>query len=267
MNSFLKSRYIASPPDKLSDEGKRLVQDFRNVVEQAKLLLLSKNDGNLLQEFIWETQQVTGGDASVPSVDLSKDQAKKHGNEAAEGLRILARLIISNGQFRKLLNDAVVLVRSIAGDAASKAATKVQPPQEALEKLDHPAEDNVWHDTPEFSDVKGQLRDKYQANKPFGRKEVEQAAQNVDNKQQQKNDATVGDSQQDAQVEAERLKEQAKQNIPDETLEKKDKVKNKTSEYQDRTREYLKGKLPKERREQTVFRLKKLVSHVPQVQL
>jgi hypothetical protein len=79
-----------------------LVADFRDVVEQAKLLLLSKNQGNLLQDFIWQSQKIEGGDAALPGAPVDKDTAKQHGNEALEGLRTLGTLMISNGQFRKL---------------------------------------------------------------------------------------------------------------------------------------------------------------------
>jgi len=102
LNSALESKGLSAPPGKLSEEGKKLVADLRAVIEEAKLLLLSKNEGNLLQEFIWETQQMTGGDAKMPNAPVDKDTAKQHGNEALEGLRTLGTLIISNGQFRKL---------------------------------------------------------------------------------------------------------------------------------------------------------------------
>ncbi len=72
------------------------------MVEQAKILLLSKNEGNLLQDFIWQSQQITGGNAALPDAPVDKDTAKQHGNEALEGLRTLGTLLISNGQFRKL---------------------------------------------------------------------------------------------------------------------------------------------------------------------
>jgi hypothetical protein len=72
------------------------------VVEQAKYLLLTKNEGNLLQDFIWESQKITGADASLPNAPIDKDTAKQHGNQALEGLRTLGTLIITNGQFRKL---------------------------------------------------------------------------------------------------------------------------------------------------------------------
>jgi hypothetical protein len=79
-----------------------LVRDFQAVVEQAKILLLTKNNGNLLQDFIWQTQQIDGGNAGVPSAPVDKDTAKQHGNEALEGLRTLGTLLVTNGQFRKL---------------------------------------------------------------------------------------------------------------------------------------------------------------------
>jgi len=102
LNSFLASKALSTPSNKLSAEGRALVGDFRDVVEQAKHLLLSKNEGNLLQDFIWQSQKVDGGNAAVPGAPIDKDTAKQHGNEALEGLRTLGTLIISNGQFRKL---------------------------------------------------------------------------------------------------------------------------------------------------------------------
>lgn len=93
---------MTTPSKKLSTEGQALVHDFRNVVEQAKYLLLTKNEGNLLQDFAWQTQNVDGGNAGLPGAPVDKDTAKQHGNEAAQGLKTLGQLIISNGQFRKL---------------------------------------------------------------------------------------------------------------------------------------------------------------------
>lgn len=102
MNSALASRPLSNPSKKLSTEGQKLVGDLREVVEQAKLLLLTKNEGNLLQDFIWQTQQINGANAGTPNAPIDKDTAKQHGNEALDGLRTLGTLILSNGQFRKL---------------------------------------------------------------------------------------------------------------------------------------------------------------------
>ena len=72
------------------------------MIEQAKFLLLSKNEGELLQDFIWQTQQISGGNAALPGAPVDKATAQQHGNQALEGLRTLGTLILSNGQFRKL---------------------------------------------------------------------------------------------------------------------------------------------------------------------
>jgi hypothetical protein len=102
LNSALASRPLSNPSKKLSTEGQKLVGDLRDVIEKAKILLLTKNDGNLLQDFIWQTQQLSSGVASTPNAPVDKETAKQHGNEALEGLRTLGTLILSNGQFRKL---------------------------------------------------------------------------------------------------------------------------------------------------------------------
>lgn len=102
MNSALAWKPIQSPPSTLSQEGRLLVADLQEVIQQAKLLLLSKNHGNLFQDFTWQTRHVGKGDATGVSAPVNKDTAQQHGNEALEDLRILGELLITNGQFRKL---------------------------------------------------------------------------------------------------------------------------------------------------------------------
>lgn len=102
MNSALEWGPLNQPSKNLSDEGKVLVADVRDVIEKAKILLLTKNQGNLLQDFIWQTQSIGTNGVAKPNAPVQKDQAKQHGQEALEGLRTLGTLIITNGQFRKL---------------------------------------------------------------------------------------------------------------------------------------------------------------------
>lgn len=83
-----------------------MVADVREVVEQAKKLLLTKNQGNLLQDFIWQTQQFDPKAVSTPGAPVDKNTAKQHGDKALQGLRTLGTLIITNGQFRKLRKSA-----------------------------------------------------------------------------------------------------------------------------------------------------------------
>jgi len=271
LNSFLKTNAIASPSKKLSTEGQALVADFRDVVKQAQHLLLTKNEGNLLQDFIWQSQKIEGGNAAVPGAPVDKDTAKQHGNEALEGLRTLGTLIISNGQFRKLLNDVTVLIRDIAGDAAQKAANKVNPSEEQLAQIDKPADDNTWHDVPDMSagNIKQQVKATY--NKSGAKDAVKQAAGDASENasgSRDPNDAAAA-AQRDAQdgqnnrvnavaglqAGASTLKQHASDNIPEETKEE-------ARLRKERTKKYLSSKMPEERREQTIWRLRKMVVEI-----
>ena len=102
MNTALEWGPMRQPSKKLSADGQNLVGDLRDVIEKAKVMLLTKNEGNLLQDFIWQTQGLGHGGAQKPSAPVEKETAKQHGNEAVEGLRALGQLLITNGQFRKL---------------------------------------------------------------------------------------------------------------------------------------------------------------------
>jgi hypothetical protein len=102
MNTALEWGPLNQPSKKLSDEGRVLVADLRDVIEKAKILLLTKNQGNLIQDFIWQTQGIGTGDATKPNLPIEKESAKQQGQEALEGLRTLGTLMITNGQFRKL---------------------------------------------------------------------------------------------------------------------------------------------------------------------
>lgn len=101
---------MSSPSAKLSEEGRHLVHDLRDVIEQAKILLLTKNEGNLLQDFIWQTGQISGGQTKLPGAPIDKNTAQQHGNQALEGLRTLGTLVLSNGQFRKLRKSSFARV-------------------------------------------------------------------------------------------------------------------------------------------------------------
>ena len=102
MNTALEWRGLNKPSSKLSPEGRQLVADVKDVVEKAKVLLLTKNQGNLIQDFIYQTQHIDQGGAHSVNAPVNKETAKQQGQEALEGLRTLGELIITNGQFRKL---------------------------------------------------------------------------------------------------------------------------------------------------------------------
>jgi len=267
LNSALASKPLSSPSKKLSSEGQKLVGDLKTVIEQAKILLLTKNEGNLLQDFIWQAEQITGAGTTLPGAPVDKDTAKQHGNEALDGLRTLGTLLISNGQFRKLLSDATVLLRDIAGDAAQNTANKVKPSEEKLSQIDRPADDNTWHDTPELS--KEKLRAQVKQSLPFGKGEAKQAAGDINQAAHPEGSRDPRDTAQlgahegqtgqstglNAQAAANVAKEKIDQNVSEED-------KDKARARRDQLNNYLKGKMPEERRDQTIWRLKKMVVEI-----
>lgn len=98
----MNSKALSGTHQDLSAEGKVLVKDLRNVIDQSKKLLLSKNDGELLQDFIWQAQHISAGDAKAPNVPVTRDDGKQDASKAADGLKTLGTLLITNGEFRKI---------------------------------------------------------------------------------------------------------------------------------------------------------------------
>ncbi|TLD05336.1 uncharacterized protein PgNI_09469 [Pyricularia grisea] len=255
LNSFLQTKALSKPSDKLSPEGQALVADFRDVVKKAQHLVLSKNEGNLLQDFIWQTTHFDPKSVQSPQAPVDKDTARAHGNRAAEGLRTLGTLIITNGQFRKLLKDASILLRDMAGDAATKAASNVKPSQDDLSQIDRPADDNVWHDAPNLSkdNIRKQVQGVYKNNKANGQTpattEPGQIAPGQTSPLQSSavQPTTAGVNGQEPPPEVQL------------TAEAQQAAKQKGVEYRARTKRYLEQKVPKDRREATVWRLKKML--------
>jgi len=170
------------------------------------------------------------------------------------------------------VSDATILLRDIAGDAATKAADKVNPHEDDLAQIDRPAEDNTWHENPDMS--KDNIRNQVKSRVPFGKKEVMNAkneglanahpdgstdprdhADLVANDAQNNNTSGL-DAVQGAKTAVNTLKDQS------DTNGTATDAKNRTKEYNARTQNYLKGKMPKERREQTIWRLKKMVVEI-----
>jgi len=167
----------------------------------------------------------------------------------------------------------------MAGDAAQKAANKVNPSDEALAQIDRPAEDNTWHDTPEVSasGLRNQMKDTFNKNTPLTTQDLRDAAGDAtetahpdgsrdpaDVARQSARDQYHGtDSGVDAtsgiQSGIGTLKDLASNNIDDDA---KDKIKDTKNATQERTKNYLRQKMPEERRDQTIWRLKKMVVEI-----
>lgn len=154
------------------------------------------------------------------------------------------------------MSDASVLLRDIAGDAATNAAGKVRPDEERLSQIDRPADDNTWHDAPDFSkdNLRKQAQGIYKGN-GSGNDPKADANAVAENAQ------AAGQGSQTVDVNA--GVDAAKQTIQDrtgvtseDTEAAKEAARKRTAEYRARTQDYLKKKMPQDRRDQTVWRLK-----------
>lgn len=165
-------------------------------------------------------------------------------------------------------------MRDIAGDAASKAANKVKPDEERLKGLDEPAEDNTWHEKPDFNQMKQNMQQKSpiggrqdaknllsetagdatQGAHPTGSRDPAQAADLAAQEQQQGTNQGV-DAKQGAKAGAQNAKNKLSQRFDDDQKEK-------MRQYRERTNNYFKEKVPKDRRDAVVYRLKKMIVEI-----
>ncbi|BFZ54048.1 hypothetical protein PYCC9005_001079 [Savitreella phatthalungensis] len=246
MNSAIDSDLLKNPSKELSQEGRLLVQDLRNVLNQAKLLLLSKNHEESLQQFVYLTSNANPSGSTV-SAPVSQDKAQRDGDKALDSLKTLGVLIITNGQFRKLLSDIGLLARDIAADSLEKiqdktglSADKLRPDQDALERVNEHAPDNTWHDKPDVNGLKDQAKDKLNDIKSRINQEKSEAEQ------------TSGSGPSDRQ----------QQKLLDAKDDIKDKANAKAEQTKADVKDYLTDKVPEETRDAAVERLKKMVVEI-----
>ena len=165
-------------------------------------------------------------------------------------------------EFRKLLNDTVILLRDIAGDAATKSASHISPSEEQLRQMDNPAPDHQWHNAPSLSreNFKNQVRDQFSQNKPVPRGEAREAIGNATQAARSANDQHNGtasgiDASSGIHAGAAELRQRVDEGILEEH-------KLRTREYRERASNYVQNKMPQERREHVIFRLKKMIVEI-----
>lgn len=148
------------------------------------------------------------------------------------------------------MKDATVLIRDMAGDAATNAASKVRPSGEALSSIDEPAQDNTWHDVPDLSkeNVRNQLQGAYKGNPKGDAQDIAGTTSNAARRPDGSINPTAGAQTAVNQVDA-RIPDEKKENVKESARE--------TAEaYRARAKDYLAKKMPEERRDRTIWRLK-----------
>lgn len=233
--------------------------------------------------------------ANQVSGEVSKDQAKAEGNESVQHLKTLGKLLLSNGEFRKVAKDLGLIARDVAADGAQKAADKSRPNEEQRQQVDEPAGSHEWVSYEEGMAPINKTRD--------AAKNVQQTAQNKKEEARAEGQATREDPErqnrirqgigqlgaevrdpnnQDALRDPEvrgnlqqDAKERAKERIPEEQQDKIRERKEKTKvrslfgepvvwcflvlQADALLQEYAKEKFSEERRDRFIYRLKKII--------
>ena len=168
------------------------------------------------------------------------------------------------------MSDVTILLRDVAGDAATKAAGKVNPSDDQLAQIDRPAEDNQWHEAPNFGEMKTNLQDKYNVGKKEAKDIGGEAAGDASQAgagtrdpasaaEQAQADREQGTSTTDPKTGANQGIATAKNRLGERFNEDQ---KEQMRKYRERTNNYFKEKVPKDRRDQTIFRLKKMIVEI-----
>ncbi|EFR03238.1 hypothetical protein MGYG_06240 [Nannizzia gypsea CBS 118893] len=265
LNSLLASKSLANPSPELSTETRQIIDDLRHIIISARNLVLVKNDGNMIQEFIWDAGNFKGpGDIQGPDTSGEKAAAKQNAQQTAAGLKTLGTLLITNGQFRKLLQDATILIRDMASDSAQKAAGALKPSEEDLAQIDKPADENVWHESPNMS--KDALMSRFKKNKAQGNVDGINGSHATNGTNGVHGVNGVNGSNGVNGVGGVASNQQVGTSGTTDTGELKDeaamKTKQRSKEAAERTRRFLSEKMPRERREQTIWRIKKMIVEI-----
>ncbi|KAG9310445.1 hypothetical protein JVU11DRAFT_9586 [Chiua virens] len=128
--------------NKLSPDGRKLIQDCRDIIETARLIVKSKNADELFQNFIWHTREIDSESVITPPAEapqVEHDRLSEEGRLAVRHLRTLLSLILTNSEVRKLLSDFSVIGRDLLAKGAAKVAEVIRPDEGAITQVDRAA--------------------------------------------------------------------------------------------------------------------------------
>ncbi|KAI6102700.1 hypothetical protein EV401DRAFT_2061139 [Pisolithus croceorrhizus] len=296
IDKTLKYVYENSPVDvdQLSPDGKKLIQDTRDIIETARVIVKEKNGDELFQKFVWHTRDVSlettkmqPGD--VPQAD--KEKIAEDRKQAVRHLRTILSLILTNSEVRKLLSDFSVIGRDLLAKGAGKAAEafarggqRVGPGEvpvldAKIPGTDITVEQHPHADEPKIITEEGEQKpgsQAYQEGMEEARRRYGNAAgqagglkeQAYQSAQQKAQRAREGGDVEGARAETSEEAEEKKQGFLERVWGVRDNIaeripqqhKDKAQEHFERGRKFLAEEyFPEERRDQFIYRGKKVI--------
>lgn len=149
LNDFFNWSLTHSPVpiEQLSPDGQALVQDSRDIINTMRELIMQKNAGEMLQNFIWHTRDVKLDQAKKDPNDIlpiDQEKAKNDTQTALHHLRTLLSLVFTNSEVRKLLGDFGIIGRDLLSRGAATVSEMARPDQNQLQTVDEPGPNNEF---------------------------------------------------------------------------------------------------------------------------
>ncbi|KAH7912681.1 hypothetical protein BJ138DRAFT_1147826 [Hygrophoropsis aurantiaca] len=133
--------------DELSPDGRKLIQDSRDIIETARVMVREKNADELFQNFVWHTRDVNlSGAKKDPNEVVSVDRSKvdDDSRQAVRHLRTILTIVMTNSEVRKLLSDFSIIGRDLLAKGASVAVENLRPGEEELARVNEAAPENEF---------------------------------------------------------------------------------------------------------------------------
>ncbi|KAI8075926.1 uncharacterized protein B0P05DRAFT_454424, partial [Gilbertella persicaria] len=123
------NQIISSREHMMSDEGKRLFNDFRDLISTIEKALQVKNKEELFQSLVYhlhcmESPLNKGNVQSVKSQDTGA--AQEDGRKASDALYKIGKLLLVNNEFRSLLGELVDISQDLFNSVTGKMGDSIQ---------------------------------------------------------------------------------------------------------------------------------------------
>ncbi|KAG0057827.1 hypothetical protein BGZ83_000014 [Gryganskiella cystojenkinii] len=112
----------------MSADGRSLYNDWKELLRTTRGIVYEKNEQELFQNFIYHCNQASDSVAAkhvhAPNLDVgvSSSKAKKEGKKTLDSMVAVAKLVTTNADFRSILNELFQLAKEVFGEGADKVS-------------------------------------------------------------------------------------------------------------------------------------------------
>ncbi|KAG7443718.1 uncharacterized protein BT62DRAFT_971879 [Guyanagaster necrorhizus] len=111
----------------LSKDGQKLAGDIQEIIRTLRSMIHDKDGDELIQDWIWRTRDVDIPDVKAKDIRrVDKEKAKDDADTATRHVRTLVNLVLTNSEFRKLIKDFSVVGRDLAAKAIAPSAEELE---------------------------------------------------------------------------------------------------------------------------------------------